>query len=77
MDDVNEDFRRWVNKEEEHGKLVVNKEKEHRKLVVNKEKEHRRLVVKTDHKGLVCKGKRRRGMVGKESFREISREVVG
>ena len=68
MDDVNEDFRRWVNKEEEHRKLVVNKEEEQRRLVVNKEEEHR---------GLVCKGKRRRGLVGKESFREISREVVG
>ena len=73
MDDVKKDI---VNKKE-HRKLVVNKEKEHRKLVVHKEKEHRRLVVKTDHRGLVCKGKRRRGMVGKESFREISREVVG
>ena len=55
MDVVNEDIGRWVNKEEEH----------------------RRLVVKTDHRGLVWEGKRRRGMVGKESFREISREVVG
>ena len=66
MDDVNEDIRRWFNKEEEHGKLVV-----------TKEEKHRRLVSKTDHRGLVWEGKRRRGMVGKESFREISREVVG
>ena len=66
MDVVNEDIRRWVNKEEEH-----------RKLVVNKEKEHRKLVSKTDHRGLVWEGKQRRGLVGKESFREISREVVG
>ena len=66
MDVVNENIRRWVNKEEEHGNMVV-----------NKEEEHWRLVVKTDHRGLVSKEKRRRGMVGKESFREISREVVG
>ena len=66
MDVVNENIGRWVNKEEEHGKLVV-----------NKEEEYTRLVVKTDHRGLVWEEKRRRGMVGKESFREISREVVG
>ena len=66
MDVVKENIGRWVNKEEEH-----------RKLVVNKEEKHRRLVVKTDHRRLVWEGKRRRGLVGKESFRKISREVVG